>query len=91
METKAISRLFRFFFYKKEMKCCFTIARELGKYELALLSEEIAESMWKAVEWDCDERSKAVISTLKHLTHTNGSQSARSQFCLALERPRQPK
>ena len=35
--------------------------------ELLFLSEVIAESLWRAMGWVCDERPNAVMNTLKHV------------------------
>ena len=68
-----MSRLFRF---KKEedgtwAKYCTSAARIVRiiwfNMELPFLSEVIAESMWRAMGWVCDERPNAVINTLKQV------------------------
>ena len=43
------------------------IARTIRtKMKLPILSEVIAESMWRAMEWACDTKPNKVINTLKH-------------------------
>ena len=35
--------------------------KDMGADETALLYEKIEESMWRAMEWACDEKENAVI------------------------------
>ena len=59
---------------KKKMRRGQTFAQEqlglpgkMGKHGVTLLSEVIAEAMWRGEGCDCDERPNAVINTLKQV------------------------
>ena len=50
--------------------------------KLPILSEMIAESMWRAMGWTCDSRQNAVLTTLKHVCawwSTTGWQNAKAK------------
>ena len=88
-ETKMMMRLFRFKRGKDETwveshtRCC-TDARKIWiKMGLSILHEIIAENLWRAMGWVCDQRPNAVVASLKqvfrwrssqwwHATHTEG-------------------
>ena len=42
--------------------------------ELPFLYEIIAESMWRAMEWVCDQRPNAVVASLKQVFRWRSSQ-----------------
>ena len=68
-EPKAMSRLYRFKEDKDEKWSDYhTKTQKKGeKILVPLLSEVIAESMWRAMGWVCYERPNAVINTLKQV------------------------
>ena len=70
-ETETMLRLFRFIrkrrrkwidYYARDCKTARKIWVQMG---LPFLYEVIAESMWRAMGWVCDERPNAVINTLR--------------------------
>ena len=57
---------------------------------LPLLSEVLADSMWRAMGWVC-ERSNAVINTLKHVLRWRSNGTVETHASLWNERrPQQP-
>ena len=88
-ETKVMMRLFRFKRVKDETwvefhtRCCKDARRIWTQMGLTFLYEIIAESLWRAMGWVCDQRPNAVVGSLKqvfrwrssqwwHTTHTKG-------------------
>ena len=70
-KTKTMTRLFRLKRLKDETwveyhaRTC-NMARKIWvQMGLPFLCEKIAESMWRATEWVCDEKVNAVIFSLK--------------------------
>ena len=72
-DTKAMRRLFHFKQDEDETWAdhytgTARVARKIWtKLNQPFLSEVIAESMWRAMGWVCDQRPNAVINTLKHV------------------------
>ena len=69
---KTMLRLFRFKRHEEtwlnyHTRTC-NMARKIWiKMGLPFLFEKIAESMWRAIRWACDEKSNAVINPLKKI------------------------
>ena len=49
----------------KESQSC---QEDMGTDEFACLPEMIADSMWRAMGWVCDEKPNALIHTLKQVS-----------------------
>ena len=72
-ETKIMMRLFRFRRGKDETlvdyhtRCCKAARKIWIQMGLLLLYDLIAESMWRAMGWVCDQRPNAVVASLQQV------------------------
>ena len=64
-ETKMMMRLFRFGRRKEETRSCKEARKTWIQMGLPFLYETIAESMWRATGWVCDQRPETVTDSLK--------------------------
>ena len=96
-ETKAMSRLFASKKEEDETRAnyCTRTARVdrkiVVKMHFPFLSEVIVDSIWRLMDWACDERPNAVINTLKQVFRWRSTKWWQSTEVVEMKKKKDPK